>query len=1013
MTKQTNKTIDLAAIRERLANTSGPYYWRSLEEVAETEEFQTFLENEFPGGIEPGSSSVSRRTFLKLMGASMALAGLTACGPLQPEERIIPYVVPPPEHTPGVPLFFASTIPIGGYGRGVVVESHEGRPTNISGNPLHPGSLGSVDLFTAASILTMYDPDRSRQIMNLGAPSDWEAFVNTVIPQIPDDGSGLAILTEPVTSPTLYDQIEQLREQYPEVQWFQYEPISRDSVTAGARMAFDEDVEVHYHFDKADVVLALDSDFLSYGPAVIPNSRAFAEKRRVREDNLEINRLYAVESTPSITGSMADHRLPIQSNQVEDFARMVASRLGVNLSGDVFEIGGTWVDALVEDLQAHEGAGIVIAGVTQPPAVHALAHAINDALGNLGETITFTDPVEAEPVEKLQSIDQLVKQIGAGNVDILIIIGGNPVYDSPADIDFAGLLGRVAHSVHMSLYQDETSSFCGWHIPLAHFLETWGDARAYDGTASIIQPLIAPLYGGKTAYEMLAALMGEPDASGYDVVRAYWDEHLPDETQKKWELILQEGVIEGTAFEPKTVTLNGNAIERTPWSGTGFEVIYRPDPTIWDGSFANNGWLQETPKPLSKITWENVALISPFTAQEYGFNTGDLVDLSYNTMALRLPVWVLPGQADNSVTIHLGYGRTMAGQVGTNIGQNAYTFRTLAQPWFSYDLGIANTGMTHQIASTQYHHSVKVTHPRLYEYMQSRTHELVRVGTIAQFRDNPEFAHMKGDDGELKSIYPPFETAGGAPWKGHKWGMVVDLNVCTGCNACVTACQSENNIPIVGKEEVIRGREMHWIRIDRYYDGNLANPNTYHQPLGCVQCERAPCEVVCPVAATSHSLEGLNDMTYNRCVGTRYCSNNCPYKVRRFNFFEYADTETPSLKLMRNPNVTVRTRGVMEKCSYCVQRINAARIIEKREGEQIQDGDILTACQAACPTQAITFGDIADTNSHVAELRSQPHNYSLLGELNTIPRTTYLARLRNPNPAIEPPAEGTTQDGGH
>lgn len=1007
ITKQAKKSVDLAAIRERLANTKGSQYWRSLDELAETEEFKQFLHNEFPHEVLPDMADpISRRTFLKVMGASLALAGLTACGPLQPEEKIVPHVVPPPEYTPGLPLFFATTMPSGGFGKGVVVMSHEGRPTKIEGNSKHPASLGATDLFTQASILTMYDPDRSQEVLNGGAKSTWEDFLAAVLPLM--QGGGVRILTETVTSPTLASLLNSLRESNSSLKWYQYDPVGRDSVREGSTLAFGDYVDAVYNFDKADIVLALDSDFLASGPAVVPYARQFINRRRVREEHSEMNRLYVAESTPSITGAMADHRLPLRSDQIEDLARLVAQGVGIDV-GSVNQVAPTaWVEALVEDLQEHRGTSMVIAGESQPAEVHALVHAINHALGNVGETVLLIDPVEAEPVNQLESLKELVSEIQSGQVSVLIIIGGNPAYTAPADLNFGGNLGRVTQSVHLSLYVDETSELCTWHIPAAHYLESWGDIRAYDGTASIIQPLIAPLYGGKSAIDLLASLSGIDAPYAYDLVHAYWMEQTPDLEEKEWELVLQNGVLDGTAFAPRQVSLTATSFSRSAGTGSGLEIVFRPDPTVWDGSFSNNAWLQETPKPLSKITWDNAVHVSPATAYELGLDNEDMVDLSFNGGIVRGPVWITPGHADNSITVHLGYGRTRAGRVGGTadepVGFNAYVLRSSSAYWFGSGLSVTNTAQKYRLASTQHHHSVEVTNERLQERLAERTMELVKTGTIGQFRENAHFIH-EGEHGDLPSVYAPFETASGAPWKGNRWGITIDLNACVACNACVVACQSENNIPTVGREQVIRGREMHWIRIDRYYMGGLDNPQIYHMPVGCMQCENAPCEVVCPVGATSHSLEGLNDMVYNRCVGTRYCANNCPYKVRRYNFLQFTDLESPSLMLMRNPNVTARNRGVMEKCSYCVQRINAARIISKREGTPINDGDISPACEMACPTQAITFGNIADENSRVSSLKREPHNYTLLAELLTYPRTSFLARLRNPNPKIEPPAQ--------
>jgi molybdopterin-containing oxidoreductase family iron-sulfur binding subunit len=1031
MKEQTNnKQVELAEIRARLANAHGQHYWRSLDELAETEEFQQFVQNEFPHGLMNWENPVSRRTFLKLMGASMALAGLTACGPLQPVERIVPYVDGRPELVPGEPMFFATTMPSNGYGIGLVVRSFEGRPTKVEGNEAHPASLGATSLIAQAAVLTMYDPDRSQVVRHASDASTWEAFVEAITPAM--QGKGVRILTETVTSPTLANQLQNLQES-DGVEWHQYDPMGRDNARAGAQLAFGEYVDTHYQFDKAEVILTLDADFLEYGPAQMVYSRHFTDKRRIREDQTDMNRLYVVESTPTITGSMADHRLPLRSSDIEDFARAVAKGLGMDVDGDIADVApAEWVDAVVEDLKAHEGASIVMVGEGQPPEVHALVHAINNVLGNIGQTVVYTDPVEAAPTDQLASLQALVSDMQDGEVETLIIIGGNPVYTAPADLNFAEALARVNLSVHLSLYDDETSEHCTWHLPEAHFLEAWGDARAFDGTASIIQPLIAPLYCGKSACELLAALTGDGEASGYDIVRAYWSEQRPNLSERAWEEMLQEGVIANSGLPARETTLTSRSFPRSAARSNGdeMEIVFRLDPTVLDGSYANNGWLQETPKPLTKITWDNAALMSPKTAQKLGLNSQDVISITYQGATVEAPVWVTPGHANDSVTVHLGYGRTRAGHIGTGIGFNAYTLRQSDTLWFGTGAKIREVGGTHRLASTQNHHSIDVKHPKLQELTDERTPSIIHAGTIQQFREDPASVHGHNGHGheedEQPSLYPEIENTWQGDyswiddegnWRGARWGMVIDLTVCTSCNACVTACQAENNIPVVGKEEVLTGREMHWIRIDRYYEGyNIDNPRVYHQPLGCVHCEVAPCEPVCPVAATTHSLEGLNEMVYNRCVGTRYCGNNCPYKVRRFNYYQYSDLTTESYKLMRNPDVTVRNRGVMEKCTYCVQRINLTRIAYKRDTGQsgyveYEDGAVVPACAQACPTQAITFGDIGDPESRVAQLKAQPHNYDLLGDLAVVPRTSYLARLSNPNPALESPT--ATEHGGH
>jgi MoCo/4Fe-4S cofactor protein with predicted Tat translocation signal len=987
--------LDLAALQARLQECHEQPLWRSLEELAQTEAFQAFVSREFPQQAATWDNAVSRRRFLQLMGASLALAGLAACA-RQPEENIVPYVRSPEAMTPGRPLFFATAMPFGGAANGVLAESHLGRPTKIEGNLQHPASLGATDVFAQASILTLYDPDRSQAVRNAGRISNWSAFLTAIGTSLETQrlkkGAGLRILTETVTSPTLAHQLQALLETFPEAAWHQYEPVTRDAGRAGTRLALGAPFNPIYHFDKAEVILALDTDLLACGPGSLRYAHDFAAKRRVRRDQTTMNRLYVVETTPSLTGVMADHRLPLRAGEIAAFAHRVAQELGVFDSPQPAERHGLhrqWIQALVEDLQRHRGAGLVVAGDRQPPAVHALAHAMNQALGNVGHTVTYTAPIEAEPVDHLASLAALVEDMQQGKVEMLVILGGNPAYTAPADVPFAERCAKVKLRVHLSLYEDETSALCHWHLPAAHYLESWGDARAYDGTVTVMQPLIAPLYDGKTAHELLVVLSGKPPQSSYDIVHDYWKNQYPEtDFEPFWRRTLHEGVMANTALPAQEVA--GRQIQLDDAAAPvatpqGLEIVFQPDPTVWDGRFANNAWLQELPKPLTKLTWDNAALLSPATAIRLGLHNEEVVELRYQGRTARAPIWIMPGHADDAVTVHLGYGRWRAGSVGTGPGFNAYALQGSTAPWFDAGLEIRKTGDAYPLATTQHH-----------AHMEGR--DLVRVGTLAHFLQQPNFVReMAPESASQLTLYSPH------PYEGYAWGMSIDLNACLGCNACTIACQAENNIPIVGKSEVIRGREMHWLRIDRYYKGGLDNPAIYHQPVLCMQCENAPCEVVCPVGATVHSDEGLNDMVYNRCVGTRYCSNNCPYKVRRFNFLQFVDWDTPSFKLMRNPEVTVRSRGVMEKCTYCVQRITAARIAAQNEDRPIRDGDVVTACQAACPTGAIVFGDINDPQSRVTRLKHEPLDYGLLTELNTRPRTTYLARLRNPNPALTSP----------
>jgi MoCo/4Fe-4S cofactor protein with predicted Tat translocation signal len=1019
---------EVAALRGRLEATRGREYWRSLESLAETPEFKEFLHREFPQNASEWLDPVGRRSFLKLMGASLALAGVSACT-RQPDEEIIPYVRQPEEEVPGKPLFFATAMPMNGAGVGLLVESHEGRPTKVEGNPDHPSSRGATDLFAQASILGLYDPDRSRNITNLGDIRPFSAFATALQDplraQQASQGAGIRIVTETVASPTLDAQIREFLTRFPQAKWIQWEPAGRHNARAGSQLAFGEYVDAQYVIEKADVILSLDADFLCTGASGIRHSRAFASRRRLEGDQAQLNRLYAVESDPTNTGSRADHRLPLKASEIEAFARAVASRVGVAGVGEA-TLAGTamrWIDPLVSDLQASKGRSLVIAGDGQPAIVHALAHAMNDTLGNVGTTVTYTQTAEAQPIDQRAALRTLVDDMNAGTVALLVIMSANPVYSAPIDLNFAAAMQRVALRVHLGLYEDETAALCHWQICEAHYLESWSDVRADDGTVTIIQPLIAPLYGGKSAHEVMAALNGNGDRSGYDLVRAYWSS--PDSARgagsvsasppaapasggsrptsaaaapaganrasqfdRDWRQWLHDGVVPNTAFAPKIVAISGNfAAQGAPrGSVPGLEAVFRPDPTIHDGRFANNAWLQELPKSLTKLTWDNAALISPGTADRLRLISGDVVELKQGGRLLRIPVWLSPGQPSDTVTLHLGYGRTRAGRTGNVTGFDVNALRTFDAPDILQGVELSKTGESYALACTQDHWSLE-------------GRNLVRVATKAQYDADPKFAQKleEGEGRQLSMYWQPYK------YEGYAWGMTIDQNVCTGCNSCVVACVAENNVPVVGKAQVMNGREMHWLRVDRYYTGDIENPDTYHQPMPCQQCENASCEVVCPVAATTHSDEGLNDMVYNRCVGTRYCSNNCPYKVRRFNFLLYQDWDTQSLWPMRNPDVTVRSRGVMEKCTYCVQRISQARIAAKLDERQIRDGEILTACQAACPTNAIVFGNINDPGSQVSKQKSSPRNYTLLAELNNRPRTSYLALVRNPNAELETP----------
>ena len=1005
-------TLDLNAVREKIDQATahdaglaekektGPEYWRSLEELVGSEAFQSALHREVPKGASEWVDSVSRRGFLKVMGASLGLAGLTAttgCVRL-PSEPIVPYVRQPEGVIPGRPMYYATAVTLGGYASPVLVESHLGRPTKIEGNDLHPASLGGTDIFTQASILGLYDPDRSQTVTSMGDVRSWQAFMSAIRGPLSAQkglqGAGIRILTPTISSPTLADQLRNFLKIYPQAKWHVYEPVNRDNVLEGAKLAFGQPVETRYDLSKADVIVSLDADFLYAGyPGNTKYIRDFAYRRN---PDAPMNRLYVIESTPTTTGAKADHRWPASAMQFVWSAQDLF--YGIATKGDSMN-GSKGLAPIVRDLVDHLGASVVVAGDHQPPIVHAMAHAINAKLGNVGKTVFYTDPVDANPINQAESIKELAADMQAGKVDLLIILNGNPAYNAPADLNFAELLksNKVPLRVHYGLHQNETAELCQWHVPAAHELESWGDARAYDGTVSIIQPLIAPLYNGKSEIEFVALLSGQADATGYDLTRAYWQkQHSGADFEQFWRKSLHDGWIEGTTSNPKPVQaksgdFGGGAVR--DGDPNAIELNIRRDPTIYDGQFSNNGWLQELPKPMTKLTWDNAILIGPKMAQRLNIATEDVVDLELDGKKVTGPVWIQAGHPDNSVTITLGYGRTHAGRVGTAQGFNAYALRTSANPWIASGVKISKTGATYKLASTQGYQSMDTP--------DGAHRPLVRETTLEEYKKDPAFAKEDEVPKDL-TLYEPY------PYdkEDYAWGMTIDLNSCVGCNNCMLACQSENNIAVVGKEQVVIGRHMHWIRVDAYYQGDRDNPKAFFQPVPCMQCENAPCEVVCPVGATNHSTEGLNDMVYNRCVGTRYCSNNCPYKVRRFNFLLFQDWETPQYKMMRNPDVSIRSRGVMEKCTYCIQRINEKRIDAEtasvREEKKILIGDELqTACQQSCPAGAIVFGNINDPNSKVSKLKAQSRNYSLLGELNTRPRTTYLAEVRNPNPELK------------
>ncbi len=986
------------------AEPAGQKYWRSLNELADTAKFKSWVEKEFPTGAADLLEGNSRRTVLKIMAASFGLAGLAACH--RPEILLAPTSRGREDYVPGAPYLYTSAYTLNGHSMGLLVETYDGRPTKIEGNTMHPASLGAATALMQGSLLNLYDPDRAKAVMQGGKASTWAAFEAAAKGVLTGDGSGVRFLSETVMSPTLDDLRAQALKKFPKAKWVEYESVSRDNERAGATLAFGQALVGHPQYDKAKVIVSLDYDFLGPDYPAPLAAKLFSKGRRVEseEDLDKLNRLYMVESQFSLTGANADHRLRMRGGEEKQFAMDLAAQLGavpgLNVLGNSTDRRGKFLSAMAKDLKAAGASALVVAGPRQPAVVHALAHAMNQTLGSTGTTITFTKSSQ-EPAKlgALGELASLVQEMNSGQVSSLVILGGNPAYTVPADLQFTAAMGKVATSIYLGADQDETAAAAKWSLPEAHYLETWGDTITATGVSAVQQPMIEPLFGGKSAIEVLALILDTKDKKGYDLVKNYWLAALPakDATGKEmvWRKALNDGILPPAESKPGdapklTVDLKAvaAAVAAAPKASTGgIEVGFVPGASTWDGRFANNAWMQEAPDPMTKLTWGNAALMSPATAKQNNLIDGDVVSLSHGAVKMEAAVMLQPGHADGAITIALGYGRTAAGRVGKDVGFNAGLIRTSDAFWFAPDVAIAATGKTHAHASTQEH--------GMAEHLNGRP--LYREASVTEYKAKPKVIEEMSEVPELHSIYTErvYDT-------GNQWGMAIDLGTCTGCNACVVACQAENNIPSVGKEQVIRGREMHWIRMDRYYTGSEDEPRAVQQPLPCMQCENAPCENVCPVAATTHSPEGLNDMVYNRCVGTRYCANNCPYKVRHFNFLNFHKHDPEIYDMVHNPDVTVRMRGVMEKCTYCVQRIQEARITAKTDGrKEIREGDVVTACQQTCPADAIAFGNINDPNSRVAKLKKQERNYAMLAELDIKPRTTYLARLHNPNPELE------------
>ena len=960
-------------------------YFRSLEQLEGSKEYLEQAHREFPVGASELDNDWSRRNFLGIMGASMALAGLAGCR--RPNEKIVPYVQPPEDVIPGIAQQYATTMPFGTSAYGIVVESHEGRPTKIEGNKLHPSTIGRSNALIQSTILGMYDPDRSQKVLQAGKEKTFDDFTAFWVEKYAgykeSKGEGLAVLSESFASPTLSRLKKQFEKTFPKASWATYEAVSDENIYDGLKLATGKDLQPIYNYAKADVILSLDSDFtLTESEDIIANA-GFAEGRTLDTEHDKMNRLYMVETAFSSTGGSADHRLVIKQHEIVRFVYALAEKLGITNAGmSVSAQVEAWLNPMLDDLKSTNGKSLVVAGRRMPKEVHALVYAINQKLNN-AETVRYVERKDTE-VSSLASFTAFIEKMKSGAFSTLVMLNTNPVYNAPSDIKFASALKKVENTIHVGLYNDETAKVSSWHIPTTHYLENWSDARSVDGTASVVQPLIAPLFDGKSAVEILSLVVLGEFKPGYEIVRETWKDLVSDSFETSWRKVLHDGVLAGS--QSKTVSPSANLKNiNSPAEAKsdGYEVLFTVSPSVYDGRFANNGWMQELPNAVTRISWDNVAQVSKKTADKLGLKSEDLINISVNNTEIQMPLWVVPGTADDAVVLELGYGRKDIGRIADKAGFDVYHARTSSAMSFVSGATIASAGRTFELANVQDHWS-----------MEDRP--IVREANKEEYEHHPEFAKHAVHHPPLESMWDEFKYD-----KGYQWGMAIDLTTCTGCSACTIACQSENNVPVIGKHEVRNGREMHWIRIDRYFSGDVDDSSSVemvHQPIGCQHCELAPCEQVCPVAATVHSDEGLNTMVYNRCIGTRYCANNCPYKVRRFNFFNFTKDTPEIVKMAMNPDVTVRSRGVMEKCTYCIQRINKAKITAKKEDRSIVDGEVIAACQQACPANAIAFGDINDPESNVTKVKKRNRSYDLLGELNVRPRTSFLAKIRNINP---------------
>ena len=1012
--------------------------------------------------------AVGRRTFL----AASTAVGLSGCL-RRPAEEILPYTRTPEFALPGIALHYASALSHHGESLGVVVEQHEGRPTKIEGNAFHPasnpggsGSWGSTDLHTQAAILALYDQDRSGTLRNIRLtddiliedPPSWSDFDEALEARLGERGEGFRILSEPISSPTMLRLKAAILARYPGVRFHTWTPVSDDNAREGAKIAFGDRARPIVDFSRPRVIVSIDCDFLATEPGAVRSARLFAQGRRITSPSDPMSRLYMVESTLSLTGSNADHRLRMRSGDVEGYLRALGRTLvsqgaalggiggALSDSGEASEIPTAWLEAVARDLLANRGRSVIVVGSRQPARVHALAHAINESLGANDTIIQFSSAPDESENPIVSDITALVTDMRAGSVSSLLILGGNPALDAPADLDFTSALESVEFTAHLGSHEDETSAACGWHLPLAHELESWSDHRSIDGTLALQQPLIAPLRNGRNATDLLGLIAVGAGGSwrSYHQVRQTFVDLVGElDFERAWRTALHRGVIaaEGAnvrldlSFGVESSDVARALSDGAAGSGEGWEVVFVPDLKVWDGRNSNNAWLLELPDPITKLTWDNAALVSPASATELGVRTGDHIRITRGERSVEIPALICPGHADRSVTLTLGWGRELgggaaerAGTIGT--GTNVYPLRSSDALHFAGDYAVEAIGIHTHLVVTQEHHTMD-TDPWIpgYGTFDQPERPAAILATHDEYTERPDFTQWREPDlstgplweqvdyatpmppavgGESYSLVREGRTAPeGAPLR-HAWGMVIDLTTCTGCSACIVGCNAENNLPTVGRDQVARGREMHWMRLDRYFVGeSTGDPIVAFQPVGCQHCEEAPCENVCPVNATAHSPEGLNEMAYNRCIGTRYCANNCPYKVRRFNYLAYQADPTELQRMQFNPNVSVRMRGVMEKCTYCTQRIQAARIEAHNDGNRpLRDGDVVPACEQACPSQAIVFGDLNDEGSRVARAAAVDRHYSLLGNVGAQPRTRYLGRVRNTNAAMFPNSEG-------